>query len=140
MMIGKAQVRSDSIPKEEMKTSDGSGKKGYVVLPPTMDKEIDDSEDGLAQEDLTYEIDPALIEGAGAESVSPGSVMKMDEEEREKWIGGIQEELKSLTDLGVYEEVTGQDCYERYWKKKTKTVRLPSKIVLAKKFEHDGSK
>ena len=45
-----------------------------------------------------------------------------------------------MRDLNVYDEVTGQDCYERYWSKKIKTVKLPSKVVLAKKIEHDGTK
>ena len=55
-----------------------------------MDKEIDDSEDALLQEDLTYDIDPALIGGAGAETVSPSSVMKMNDEDRENGLAGFR--------------------------------------------------
>ena len=52
------------------------------------------------KEDLTYEIDPTLVGGAGAESVSPAAAEKLsDGEEKEKWIAGIKEELKSLQDM-----------------------------------------
>ena len=44
----------------------------------------------MIPEDLIYEIDPSLIDGAGAESVSPGKVMKMDDEEKKNGSEGFR--------------------------------------------------
>ena len=54
----------------------GEGEGRYFVLPPSMENGIDD--DTLDTEDLIYDIDPTLVGGAGAEAVSPASIMKME--------------------------------------------------------------
>eukprot|EP00975_Prorocentrum_lima_P031968 6713182-Prorocentrum_lima.AAC.1 len=40
------------------------------------------------------------------EAINPGTLMKMDNDEKEQWIESIRAELKSFEDLEVFDEVT----------------------------------
>ena len=62
--------------------------------------------EAVSSEQLWYEIDPETVEGAGAESIEPSSILKMGQEERDKWIQSMSDELESLTRLGVKEDLT----------------------------------
>ena len=93
----------------------------------------------MTDEQLWYEIDPETVEGAGAEPIKPSSILHMGEEDRARWIKAMEGESESLCRLDVKEDLTQDMIYERYWRKETKTVKLPCKMVTVKKYLHDGT-
>ena len=62
----------------------------------------------------------------------------MTGEERDGWIASLEAEMASLIKLGVKEDITKEQLYERYWSKGIQVKRMPTKMVTIKKPIHDG--
>ena len=128
------------------KNEEDDKEKRYKVLPTAEEKEVDAEIDKIDElvgfkddEDPEYYIDPEEIDGAGAISIDPGDVLKAEGEDREAWVKAIQEEITSIEDKGVKEDMNDTDVYEKYSSQgKWEPIRLPAKLVLTKKPLHDG--
>ena len=53
----------------------------------------------------------------GATHVSPQDIEHMPQEEKQRWIEAMKEELKSLEAREVYDEMTNFQLSEKYWSK-----------------------
>eukprot|EP00975_Prorocentrum_lima_P022868 4812587-Prorocentrum_lima.AAC.1 len=63
------------------------------------------------------------------EAINPGTLIEMDNDEKELWIKPIRAELKSFEDLEVFDEVTSDEVRNirqggRYPRK------LPARLIL----------
>ena len=128
--------------------------KRYKVLPSKFEEEIDaeiadiNETVGLEEEieeDPEYRINPEDIDGAGAITVDNKTVLTAEGEEREAWIKAIKEEIGSIVEKGVKEDLDEDEVYERYCSQvregnvQFSCVRLPAKLVLTEKPLHDGT-
>eukprot|EP00975_Prorocentrum_lima_P067355 12914437-Prorocentrum_lima.AAC.1 len=66
------------------------------------------------------------------EAINLGSLMKMDNEEKEQWIDTIRAELKSFEDLEVFDEVTQEEA-NAMKKEGSQPKKLPARLILVKK-------
>eukprot|EP00975_Prorocentrum_lima_P043301 9091448-Prorocentrum_lima.AAC.1 len=76
------------------------------------------------------------------ETINPGNLMKMDDEEKEEWIEAIRAELKSFEEMEVFDEVTQEEVSEMK-KVGGQMKRLPARLILVKKpsaQDHNGWK
>ena len=55
------------------------------------------------------------LEGEGATNVNPKDIENMPQEEKQRWIEAMKEELKSLEAREVYDEMTNFQRSEKYW-------------------------
>eukprot|EP00975_Prorocentrum_lima_P041915 8809072-Prorocentrum_lima.AAC.1 len=63
------------------------------------------------------------------EAINPGSLMNMEDDEKELWTESIRAELKSFEDLEVFDEVTPEEV--RTMKQKGRyPKRLPARLIL----------
>ena len=59
-------------------------------------------------------------------------VMKVDVGEKYRWNESNKDEINSLQELEVYEELSPTEANNRYWSKKIHTKMIPAKLVLVK--------
>eukprot|EP00975_Prorocentrum_lima_P049392 10331947-Prorocentrum_lima.AAC.1 len=63
------------------------------------------------------------------ETINPGTLMKMTDDEKELWIDSIRAELKSFEELNVFDEVTPHEVVAMK-KEGTYPKRLPARLIL----------
>eukprot|EP00975_Prorocentrum_lima_P031680 6650446-Prorocentrum_lima.AAC.1 len=63
------------------------------------------------------------------EAINPGSLMKMEYEEKELWTESIRAWLKSFEDLEVFDEVTPEEV-KAMKQKGSYPKRLPARLIL----------
>eukprot|EP00975_Prorocentrum_lima_P039227 8244194-Prorocentrum_lima.AAC.1 len=63
------------------------------------------------------------------EAINPGTLMKMDDDEKEQWLESIRAELRSFEDLEVFDEVTSDEV-RTLTQRGSYPKKLPARLIL----------
>ena len=115
------QVEGEAYQSDSKEQLLGNKEDVYKVCP----KHIVDQE--CLDEEESYDLTNEFADEPGADTIPLGEIKQMTGK-MAVWKKAMQDEIDSLRSLGVYEQLSKDEVYDKYWANKTPTKNSLSKI------------